>query len=137
MRSRYLSLLASVMVIAILLAALGRMPHRAPALPPAAPPPPAESLLVEIRDGQIVPSATQVGLGHRLALTLRNHGSRRAEVRLSGYEHEFAAVVLAPGETLQRTLVLDLPGEDFAWLVDGRPVARLRVAGSHLVEGHR
>ena len=30
-----------------------------------------------------------------------------------------------------------LPGEDFAWLLNGKPAAKLRVAGSHLVEGHR
>ena len=46
-------------------------------------------------------------------------------------------VELAPGESRTDTLLLDLPGADFAWMLDGRPSAQLRVAGSHLAEGHR
>lgn len=137
MRGRYLGLLAVIVAIAIALTALGRLPRRVPA--PAPPPVPVamESLTVELHDRIVLPSEATAGLNHRLVLTLANRGRATAEVRLSGYEHQLAAVTLAPGESVARSILLDLPGEDFAWLVDGHPLARLRVSGSHLVEGHR
>ena len=137
MRSRYLGLLAIIVLVAIALTVIGRMPRRAPEPAPAAAPLVVESLSVELRDGQFLPAEASAGLGHQLALTLTNRGRASAELRLSGYEHQLAGVVVRPGETVLRTILLDLPGEDFAWLVDGRPLARLRVVGSHLVEGHR
>lgn len=137
MRNRYLGLLALIVLVAIALTVVGRMPRRASAPAPAAAPVVIDSLTVELRDGRLLPAEASAGLGHQLALTLTNHGSASVEVRLSGYEHQLAPIVLGPGESVQRSILLDLPGEDFAWLVDGRPLARLRVAGSHLVEGHR
>jgi hypothetical protein len=56
---------------------------------------------------------------------------------LAGYEHRLAEAVLAPGESRVDTFLLDLPGEDFPWRLDGAPTGHLAVKGSHLVEGHR
>lgn len=137
MRNRYLGLLTLIVLLAIVLTLTGRMPRRTSTTAPEAAPITIDTLAVELRDGRLLPAEASVGLGHRLALTLTNHGDASAEVRLSGYEHQLAAIVLGPGETAQRMILMDLPGEDFAWLVDGRPLARLCVAGSHLVEGHR
>jgi len=33
--------------------------------------------------------------------------------------------------------LVDRPGDDFPWLVDGRPSGRFVVAGSHLEDGRR
>lgn len=125
-----------VLLVAVLLA-LHRMPHRAPAAPAAAPPPPLESLTLVVRDGAVSPADTSFVLGHRLALTRVNSGRSTVRLALAGYEHHARERELRPGEAVTDTFLLDLPGEDFAWRIDGGPVGRVRVAGSHLVEGHR
>jgi hypothetical protein len=58
-------------------------------------------------------------------------------VALAGYEELLPPRRIAPGETWSAEFVSSRPGDDFAWLVDGRPAGRLRVTGSHLEEGHR
>jgi hypothetical protein len=58
-------------------------------------------------------------------------------VVLSGYEDRVTLAALAPGARWTATLVADLPGDDFTWLVDGAPTGRFVVTGSHLVDGHR
>lgn len=133
----WVALAALVLAGALALGVLGRLPRRAPA-PAAAPaPPPLDRATLELRDGQALPGRSEGVLGHRLAITVVNRGAAPARLALSGYEHAFAPRVLVPGESRTDTLLLDLPGEDFAWMLDGRPAARLRVAGSHLAEGHR
>ena len=43
-----------------------------------------------------------------------------------------------PGKASARAeFTADRPGDDFAWIVNGIPAARLTVSGSHLIEGHR
>lgn len=136
--NRSWGLLAVLVLGAVVaLTLLARAPRRAPAAPPAAPPPPLDALTLVVAGDSLVPGRMAATLGHRLAVTLANHGGAPVRVALSGYEHAFAPRTLAPGETCTDTLLLDLPGEDFAWMLDGRPAAQLRVAGSHLAEGHR
>jgi hypothetical protein len=54
-----------------------------------------------------------------------------------GYQDRFGAAHVAPDSVWRCEFVADLPGEDFAWMVDGTPAGRFEVKGSHLVEGHR
>lgn len=128
-------LAALVLAGAIALSVAGRVPRRAPAPVPEPPPPPLEFATLEVRGAGLLPARTAATLGRRLAVTIVNRGGGPARLALSGYEHAFAPRVLAPGESRTDTLLLDLPGEDFAWMLDGRPAAQLRVAGSHLGEG--
>lgn len=135
MTRRWLLLAALVLAGAVAFTVAGRLPRRpAPAEAPA-PPPPLDQATLEIAGGEVRPARTEGVLGHRLAVTMVNRGGAAARLTLSGYEHAFAPRVLAPGESRTDTLLLDLPGEDFAWMLDGRPAAQLHVAGSHLAEG--
>ncbi len=137
MNSRYAWLGALVLALAVALASVRRLPPAPPIAPVPAPVSALVPLVLSVRGGRIEPADTAVPLGSRLALELHHKGRAPARVALSGYEHRFAGVTLAPGASVRCTLLLDLPGEDFAWLLDGQPAAKLRVAGSHLVEGHR
>lgn len=135
MNRRWLFLALGVLAGALAFTLAGRLPRRAPAPEAPAPPTPLDAATLVIEGGAATPAVTPGVLGHRLAVTVVNRGGTPARVALSGYEHAYAAQVLAPGESRTDTLLLDLPGEDFAWMVDGRPSAQLRVAGSHLGEG--
>jgi hypothetical protein len=136
-KRRWMLLGLFVLAGAIAFTVAGRLPRRAPA-PAAAPaPPPLDLATLEIDGDDARPARIAGALGHRLAITVVNRGRGAARFALSGYEHAFAPRVLAPGESRTDTLLLDLPGEDFAWMLDGRPAAQLHVAGSHLAEGHR
>jgi hypothetical protein len=131
-------ILAALVVAGVLaLAVAARVPRPAAAPEAPAPPPPLDAASVELSGGQVIPARTAGVLGHRLAITVRNRGGAPVRLSLSGYEHAFAPRVLAPGESRTDTLLLDLPGEDFAWMLDGLPAGQLLVAGSHLAEGHR
>lgn len=136
--NRSWALLAAIVLgAALVLTLAARAPRRAPAPPPAPPPPPVDALSLVAAGDSLAPGRMAGTLGHRLAVTIANRGAAPVRVALSGYEHAFAPRTLAPGEARTDTLLLDLPGEDFAWMLDGRPAAQLRVAGSHLAEGHR
>ena len=128
---------ALVVAGALALAVAARLPRPAAAPPAAEPLPPLDVATLEVSGGQVLPARTAGVLGHRLAITVLNRGGSPARLALSGYEHAFAPRVLAPGESRTDTLLLDLPGEDFAWMLDGVPAGQLLVAGSHLAEGHR
>jgi len=137
MKSPWARLALFIVTLAVALAAVQRLPHRAPASPSVAPPAPLDTLVVTVTNGVVSPDRAAFPLGHRLALTRVNGGRAAVRISLAGYEHQLAEVPLAPGEARADTFTLDLPGEDFAWRVDGAPVGQLRVSGSHLVAGHR
>lgn len=128
-----LLVLAGVLALTV----LSHRPRRAPEPAQAPPPAPIDFASLEVAGDTLGPSHVDGVLHHRLAVTIVNRGSRSATLALSGYEHAFAPRTLAPGGSRTDTLLLDLPGEDFAWMLDGRPAGQLRVAGSHLAEGHR
>lgn len=137
MNRAWLLLAVLVLAGALALSVVARLPRSAPA-PAAAPaPPPLDRATLEVKGDSLSPARIEAVLRHRLAITITNRGPRPARLSLSGYEHAFAPRELAPGGSCSDTLMLDLPGEDFAWMLDGRPAGRLRVAGSHLAEGHR
>jgi hypothetical protein len=133
---RYLALFAITLVVALALAALARRP-RTPALAPAAAPVPEVTLALAIEHGAMAPSRAAVPKDHRIRLEVLNRDAVTVTLSLAGYEDRLAPRALARGARWDTTFIADRPGEDFAWLLDGKPAGQLTVSGSHLVEGHR
>jgi hypothetical protein len=130
-------LLGAALAAALVLGLVAHLPFHT-ARPAARPTPLADvPLALVIADDRIVPAASAVPKDHRVRLAMVNRGSHAAQVRLAGYEERLPSHTLEPGETWHAVFVADLPGEDFAWLLDGQPAGRLTVTGSHLIEGHR
>lgn len=135
---RFYALLAGL----VLAAALGtawcvRVPHHAARVVEARAPSPVARLDLEIRDGAVAPPMCAVPKGSRVLLHVVNRDREPVRLGLAGYEGLLGPLLLAPGATWSGEFPAELPGEDFAWQVDGRPAGQLRVTGSHLVEGHR
>ena len=84
------------------------------------------AVAIEIRDGAVTPATVAVPKGSRVRLAVTNRGGAAARVRLAGYEDRVDFGRLAPGQTERREFVADRPGEDFTWLVDGRPAGASR-----------
>lgn len=137
MRRAYLGLLAGVVAAALVAGALARAPRPAPVAPRVAPALPAVTLALVVDGGRVAPDPVAVPKGRAVALAVENRGARAVDFRLAGYEDGVHARSIAPGATWRARFDADLPGEDFAWLVDDQPAGRLAVTGSHLVEGHR
>jgi hypothetical protein len=136
-RRAYAGLLAATAVIALGLALLARLPHGAAERAAAPASVPGVALALEVAGGTLAPPLSTVPKDHLVRLELRNRGSAPVGFALAGYEDRVSAAAVAPGETLRVEFLADRPGEDFAWLVDGKPCGRLVVTGSHLVDGHR
>jgi hypothetical protein len=135
-RGRYLLLAAVVVIAALALTALGRA--RRPGSPsPVAAEAPTVVLAIAIDAGGVSPATTSVPKGVRVRLSVEQRGDRPLRLSLAGYQDRLDIPPLAPGTRWSGEFLADRPGEDFAWLVDGQPVGRLVVTGSHLVEGHR
>jgi hypothetical protein len=100
-------------------------------------PAPVDTLTWRVSESGVEPALATVPKGHRVHLILVNASSRRVVPRLSGYDDRLECPPLAAGETWSGSFVADRPGADFALWIDGEPVARMTVAGSHMVEGHR
>lgn len=137
MRRPWLLLIAAALLAGAGLVVARRAPRPGPVEEPAAAPAPLVGLAVRVEEGRILPARSEVALGSRLVLTRINAAFEPHVIALSGYERDLPPCTLQVGASRADTLLLTLPGDDFAWLLDGRPAARLRVTGSHLVEGHR
>ena len=138
MKRPYLWLLGIVVGLALVLTAVGRAPRQLPgAVPAASAPAPVVTVTLEIRGDSISPAVVRVAKGDRVALVVLNAGPSGARLSLPGYEDRLEAIPLAPGAAWRGGFLADRPGDDFAWILNGRPAARLVVEGSHLVEGHR
>lgn len=133
-RALAIAALAGSLVVALALRA-PRPEPRAAAPAPASRPDAAVALAVS--DGAIVPARTATPKGAEVTVTLTNRDRVVRTVTLLGYEDRVSATRLEPGAAARVTFVADRPGDDFAWLVDGRPAGTFDVTGSHLVEGHR
>jgi hypothetical protein len=68
---------------------------------------------------------------------VEHRGEHPVRLALAGYEDRLDIPPLDPGTVWHGEFHAERPGEDFPWLLDGRPAGRLTVAGAHLVEGHR
>jgi len=136
MRNRYLGLFVLFLMIAVVLPAIRRASRPAAPAPPASSTAPVVTIRIEIADGVVSPANASVPKDHRVSLELVNQGAHATSVRLAGYEDR-VATELAPGATARIEFLADRPGEDFPWLVDGRPTGRFVVAGAHLEERRR
>jgi hypothetical protein len=129
-------LVAAIIALALCAGLLLHAPRAATPPAQAAAPRDSVTLSLVVRDGDVTPAEMQVALGKRVHLDVTNRGTQPAIVSLLGYDDRVHAG-LAPGATETITFDVDRPGDDFAWKVDGKLAGRFRVAGSHLVEGHR
>lgn len=100
-------------------------------------PSPSISVPLEVGDGFLRPDRVVVTKGDRISLTIVNSGRARVDMALPGYEDRLKPFAIEAGGTWTGDLVVDRPGDDFAWAVNGKPMGRLVVTGSHLEEGHR
>ena len=137
MTRRWLLLLALVPAAALVLGVLARRPHTEAPRPQSVTAASEIDLSLTLDAGRVEPRHTAVPEGRRVRLVVRNAGGDTADLRLAGYEDRVRLGSLAPGETRRLSFLADRPGDDFAWLVQGRPAGRLSVTGSHLIEGHR
>ncbi len=135
---RYLVLLA----IAVLLGAVGlfagpRLRSRA-APTRAADARPEVALDITItRDHRVAPASASVPKDHMVKLTVTNHEARAVSLSLMGYQDRFSVAYVEPDSVWRGEFLADRPGDDFAWMLEGTPVGRLAVSGSHLVDGHK
>jgi hypothetical protein len=137
MKRQYAALFAAILLAAVVLA-LVRTPQSAAKRHTAtATSAPAETHTLVVADGTVTPAYAAVPKDSHVRLIVKNRGTRAAQLALSGYEGKLTVPHLAAGVSWSGTFTADLPGDDFAWLVDGKPAARFAVTGSHLVEGHR
>ncbi len=134
--NRWSVLVLGVGAVALGLVLVSRLPHAAPEAV-SAPPAPTDTLTFRVSDAGVEPPLAIVAKDHRVWLTVVNRSARTVAARLTGYDDQAAIPPLAPGATWSGTFTADRPGADFALWIDGEPAARLTVAGSHLVEGHR
>ena len=93
--------------------------------------------LIITPDSRIEPAEVAVAKDTRVRLTVTNHHRLAVSLALMGYQDRFAVAYLPPDSVWRGEFLADRPGEDFAWMLEGAPVGRLRVTGGHLVEGHR
>lgn len=94
------------------------------------------ALAITVSDSGVSPPTGAVPMGSRVRLEVAVRTRAAVRLSLAGYEDRVSLEV-APGGSTRACFTADRPGEDFAWLVNGKPVGRLAVTGSHLVEGHR
>ena len=140
MKRRYLWLLVASAAVALILTMWGGMRSQRALAPDASESTwvrPTELEILIGPDGGMTPSSVRVEKDKRVVARLTNAGHRPARVELPGYEDRLAAVTIEPGDTWTGEFLADRPGEDFAWLVNGKPAGRFLVTGSHLIEGHR
>jgi hypothetical protein len=139
MTRRYLVLLVAALALGMALSFLAHSGWMRPGQTPASATTAVARVPVSIhvRDGAITPGESVVPLGAKVALEVVNDGHEPIELTLAGYEGRLSPLHVAGVTAARAEFTADRPGEDFAWLVDGRPAGRLRVAGSHLIEGHR
>ncbi len=135
---RYLMLFAIAVAASLALLAMGhRVRRAAPTLPPAVPERVVDLALEITPDSHVIPEVATVPRDSRVRLTIVNHYRLAISLTLMGYQDHFAAAYVAPDSTWRGEFVADRPGDAFAWVLEGAPVGRLNVSGSHLVEGHR
>jgi len=140
MKGRYLGLLVATIAIGVALTLAGGLTRSSARSAQPVSTTPRSMVEVRLRieaDGSLVPATVTVPKDARIALSITNGRGAPAQVQLLGYDDRLSLGRLEAGGTWTGAFVADRPGEDFAWLVDGKPAGRLVVAGSHLIEGHR
>ena len=134
---RYLMLFGSALVLGIALMLVARTVHMpAPSAPRVAEIPSVDLALTLTRQG-LSPETSSVPKDHRVRLTIVNRRRDRAGLALHGYQDKLMIGWIDPDSTWRGEFLADRPGEGFAWELEGEPVGKLSVLGSHLVDGHR
>ena len=135
---RYLMLFVGAVVVGFILLAVGRRIPAGPSGGEHAPRGPVVEVAITVTpDSHIEPDAISVPKDARVRLSVTNRHRLAVSLALMGYQDRFGVPYVAPDSTWRGEFVADRPGDDFAWVLEGAPVGRLRVTGSHLVEGHR
>ena len=134
---RYLILFASAVVAGTILIGISRQVRLGSPRTEAAPSTVVDVGITITSGHRIEPEMISVPKDARVRLTVVNRDRLAASLTLMGYQDRFAAAYVKPDSSWQGEFVADRPGDDFAWMLEGAPVGRLRVTGSHLVEGHR
>ena len=135
---RYLVLLAIAAVLGVVGLCAGRSLRFTSTAEPAPKALPEVALDITItRDHHIAPEVASVPKDHVVKLTVTNHEARAVSLSLLGYQDRFRVAYVGPDSVWRGEFVADRPGDDFAWVLEGAPVGRLAVTGSHLVDGHR
>lgn len=137
MTRAYRWLAIAVLAGAIALAAFARAPKQEPRPAPSSPLVFGAALHIEIVRGGVRPERTEVMKGSTVLVAVANRDARLHSFSLAGYEDRFASNSIGAGDSTVLRFFADRPGEDFAWIVDGRPAGRFAVRGSHLEEGRR
>lgn len=134
---RYLMLFGSALVLGIALMLVARTVHMpAPSAPRVAEIPSVDLALTLTRQG-LSPETSTVPKDHRVRLTIVNRRRDRVGLALHGYQDKLMIGWIDPDSTWRGEFLADRPGEGFAWELEGEPVGKLSVLGSHLVDGHR
>jgi hypothetical protein len=135
---RYLVLLAVAVVLGAIALVAGRRLRFSAGTEPAPKAPPEVALDLTITpDHRIDPATASVPKDHLVKLSVTNHEARAVSLSLMGYQDRFRAAYVGPDSVWRGEFVADRPGDDFAWVLEGAPVGRLAVSGSHLVDGHK
>jgi hypothetical protein len=135
---RYLGLLVVVIALGLVAMVARRTIRTAPesGARPAARPVVALDLTIT-SDEHITPAVAAVPKDHLVRLTVTNRHRRQVTLTLMGYQDRFGVAYVAPDSVWRGEFVADRPGEAFAWMLEGSPVGKLQVTGSHLEEGRR
>jgi hypothetical protein len=134
---RYLKLFGSALVLGVALMLVARTVHMpAPAAPKVAEIPSVDLALTLTKQG-LSPENSSVPKDHRVRLTIVNRRRDRVGLALHGYQDRLMIGWIEPDSTWRGEFFADRPGEGFAWELEGEPVGKLSVLGSHLEDGHR
>ena len=137
MSSRYLALLAGAFALGLVLMFVARSIHAPTPVTVRAPEIPSVELALTLTKDGITPANASVPKDHRVRLAITNHRHDRVGLSLHGYQDRLMIGWIEPDSTWHGEFLSDRPGDGFAWMLEGEPVGRLAVEGSHLVDGHR
>jgi hypothetical protein len=137
MSRAYRNLAIAVMLAALLVAVLARHPQRVTTQPSRTAIAQSVQIALQIRHGAVTPDPTHVPKGRLVELTIVNHEPGPVRLTLAGYEDRVDTQAIASGATWSGSFLADRPGQEFAWLIGGRPAGLFAVTGSHLEEGHQ
>lgn len=135
--NRYLGLLVAAFALGLVLMVAARSLHAPAPVVAHVPEVPSVELALTLTNEGITPGNATVPKDHRVKLAITNHRHDRVGLSLHGYQDRLLIGWIEPDSTWRGEFLADRPGDGFAWELEGEPVGRLAVEGSHLVEGHR
>ena len=135
--ARYRWILVFAVLGALAVSILLRMPQRAVARTAAPAQVDTLAVAVDVFADHVETQPQTFAVGRTVALTVTNHRAAPLRFALTGYQDCVPAAAIAPNAPAHITFIANRPGDQFAWLIDGSPMGRLDIRGSHLVEGHQ